>query len=46
MQIMIYFDKGLSSSRAIFKSILHISQNVCHGEGLLVHVTVHNSEFF
>ena len=44
-QIMIYFNQGSSSSWAIFKSILHVSQNVCHGEGLLIHVTVYNSAF-
>ena len=42
---MIYFNKGSLSSQAIFKSILHVSQNVCHGEGLLIHVTVYNSAF-
>ena len=42
---MIYFNKG-SSARRIFKSILHVSQNVCHGKGLLIHVTVYNSAFF
>ena len=46
VQIFIYFNKGSSSSRAIFKSILHVSQNLCHGEGLLIHVTVYNSAFF
>ena len=46
VQIMIYFSKGSSSSPAIFKSILHVSQNVCHGEGLHIHVTVYNSAFF
>ena len=43
---MIYFKKGSSSLRAIFTSVLHVSQNVCHGEGLLIHVTVYNSAFF
>ena len=43
---MIYFNKGSLSSRVIFKSILHVSQNGCHGEGLLIHVTVYNSAFF
>ena len=46
IQIMIDFNKGPSSSPAVFKSILHVSQNVCHGEGLLIHVTVYNSAFF
>ena len=43
---MIYFNKGLSSSQAIFKSTLHVSQNACHGERLLIHVTVYNRAFF
>ena len=46
VQIIIYFNKGSSSSRAILKSILHVTKNVCHGEGLLIHVTVYNSAFF
>ena len=43
---MIYFNKGSSSSRAIFKSILHVIQNLCHGEGLLMRVTIYNSAYF
>ena len=43
---MNYFNKGSSSSRSIFKPILHVSQNVSHGEGLFIHVTVYNSVFF
>ena len=39
------FNKRPSSSRVIFKSILHVNQNVCHSEGLLIHITVHNSAF-
>ena len=42
---IIIFNKE-SSLRAIFKSILHVSQNVCHGERLLIHVTVYDSAFF
>ena len=43
---MIYFNKVSWSSQTIFKSILHVSQNVFHGEGLLIHITVYNSAFF
>ena len=41
VQIMIYFNKGLSSSLTIFKSILHVTQNVWHGQGLPIHVTAY-----
>ena len=40
VQIMIYFKKVSSSSRAICSSILRVSRNVSRGEGLLIHVTV------
>ena len=40
------FNKESSSLRAIFNSILLVNQNVCHGEGLLIHLTVCNSAFF
>ena len=46
VQMMIYFNKGSSSSRAIFKSMLHVIQNVWHGQGLLIHVTLYNSAYF
>ena len=40
VQIMIYFKKVSSSSRATCSSILRVSRNVSRGEGLLIHVTV------
>ena len=39
---MIYLKKHISSSRAIFKFILHVSQNVSYSEGLLILVTVYD----
>ena len=40
VQIMIYFKKVSSSSRATCSSILRVSRNVSRGEGLLIRVTV------
>ena len=40
IQTMIYFNKVSSSSRAIFKSILRVCQNISHGKGLFSHVTI------
>ena len=44
-QRIIYFNKG-SSSRAIYKSILHAIQNVWHGQGILMDITAYDSTLF
>ena len=40
-----YFSKGSPLSHAIFKSILHVIQNVWHGEELLMNITLFNNKF-
>ena len=43
---IIYLNRGLSSSRAICKFNLQVIQNVWHGQGLVMHITVYNSTSF
>ena len=43
---MIYLNKGSSSSRASYKSILHVVQNVWHQQDLLIHIALYDSAYF
>ena len=49
VQSMSYLNNGSSSSRAIYKSILHVCmlfRYVWHSQGLLMHVTVYNIDVY